>query len=122
MKKLLLTAIIALGTFAALQAQETENQNPTLEVQEEVEPKDATLIAKANVQTFKEVKISELPKAVTDAVAKDFAGASVQKAYVNEKSQFKLVLSSGDAKKAASKTVFVTKDGKWIKNVEARQE
>ncbi len=126
MKKLLLTAVFALGTLTAIQAQEkeveVEVQDPTNAVQEETTQENAKLLAKADVQpvAFKEIKVTELPAAVNEAVAKDFEGAVVQKAYVNEKQEFKLVLAT-DVKdaKAATKTVFASKDGLWIKQPKA---
>ena len=132
MKKLLLTAVVALGTLTAMQAQEkevevevetnVEVQDPTNAMQEEVVQEDAKLLAKAEATpvAFKEIKVSELPAAVTKAVATDFKGATVQKAYVNEKKEFKLVLATGaDDAKAATKTVFASKDGAWIKKPKA---
>lgn len=134
MKKLLLTAVVALGTLTAMQAQEkkevtvettVEVQDPTIAVQEEVVQEDAKLMAKAEVTpvAFKEIKVSELPAAVTKAVATDFKGATVQKAYVNEKKEFKLVLVTGakDAKEA-TKTVFASKDGEWIKKPQTKMK
>lgn len=130
MKKLLLTAVVALGTLTAMQAQEKEVkvetnvaiQDPTNAMQEEVVQEDAKLLAKAEAtpQAFKEIKVSELPAAVTKAVATDFEGATVQKAYVNEKKEFKLVLATDvEDAKAATKTVFATKEGEWIKKPKA---
>lgn len=124
MKKLIFTAVFALGTLTAIQAQEkeVEVQDPTNAVQEETVKEDAKLLAKAEAQpvAFKEIKVSEIPAAVSKALATDFKGATVQKAYVNEKQEFKLVLATNakDAKEA-TKTVFASKEGEWIKKPKA---
>ncbi|QIE59980.1 hypothetical protein G5B37_10520 [Rasiella rasia] len=119
MKKLMLTAVIALGTFVAVQAQEKEVIVETqAEVQNPTQQEDAKMMAKAEVskESFKEIKASELPTAVLKAVAADFEGATVEKAYVNDKKEFKLVLQTiSSDKKLATKTVFASKDGTWIK-------
>ena len=126
MKKLLLTAVFALGTLTAIQAQEkeveVEVQDPTNAVQEETVQEDAKLLAKAEAQpvAFKEIKVTELPAPVTKALAKDFNGSTVQKAFVNEKNEYKLVLqTAAKDKKVATKTVFASKEGEWIKKPKA---
>lgn len=125
MKKVLLTAVFALGTLTAIQAQEKEVE-AQVETNEEVTVEgDAQLIAKAdiNVQAFQEIDVTELPEAVTAAVATDFKGATVQKAFVNEKNEFKLVLQTAvEEGKASSKTVFVTNEGVWIKKAKAKMK
>jgi len=127
MKKLLLTAVFALGTLTAMQAQEkeVETQDPTNAVEEVTAQEETKLLAKADAQpvTFKEIKATELPAPVVKALANDFEGATVQKAYVNDKQEYKLVLSAGsnDAK-TATKTVFASKDGEWIKKPKAMQK
>lgn len=122
MKKSMLIAVFALGTLTAIQAQEieVEVQNPTNAVEkvEVTAQKAARLLAKAEVKqvTFKEIKVSELPTLVVEALAKDFEGATVQNAYINEKQEFKLVLATtADDAKAATRTVYATKNGEWIK-------
>lgn len=121
MKRLMLTSVFALGTLTAIQAQETEELQAE-KVEVTVEKEDGKMLAKAeaNVQAFKEIKVSELPAAVNEAVSKDFATSKVEKAYVNEKSEYKLVLQTAvDGGKVASKTVFATKEGEWIKKPKA---
>ncbi|OAD90708.1 hypothetical protein A7A78_05135 [Aequorivita soesokkakensis] len=72
-----------------------------------------TAVIAAPVQDFKEVKASEVPQTVKDAVAKDFSGATISKAYVNANGEYKLDLATAD-KKAA--TVYANAKGEWIKN------
>jgi|TARA_R110002020_G_scaffold30237_1_gene95123 hypothetical protein len=123
MKKLMLTAIFALGTLTAMQAQEKEVEVETnVEVQDPTQQEDTKLMAKmeANTQAFKEIQVADLPAAVAKAVATDFKGATVTKAYVNKSQEFKLVLETAtDEKKVATKTVFATKEGAWIKKPKA---
>ena len=126
MKKLLLTAVVALGTLTAMQAQDTEVQNPTTvqeeTVKEEPVQEDSKMLAKADVEpvTFKEINVTELPAAVSKALAKDFKDATVEKAFVNDKAEYKLVLQTAATDiKISTKTVFATKDGTWIKKPKA---
>jgi len=60
---------------------------------------------------FKEISVSEVPQAVSDAVAKNFPTASLDKAYTNEEKQYKLVLSLEDGTEG---TVYADEDGNWI--------
>jgi hypothetical protein len=61
-------------------------------------------------EKFKEIAIEELPAAVTDAVTKDFASATISKAYVNESEQYKLELTID----GSTSTVYTDKDGNWL--------
>lgn len=124
MKKLMVTAVIALGTLTAMHAQETEVlQAETVEAT--VKQEDGKLLAevKANVQAFKEIKVSELPTAVAAAVSTDFAASKVAQAYVNDKKEYKLVLqTAAEDGTIASKTVFATQEGAWIKKPKAEMK
>jgi hypothetical protein len=60
---------------------------------------------------FKEIAVSEVPQAVTDAVSKNFPTANLDKAYTNEEKQYKLVLSLEDGTQG---TVYADEDGNWI--------
>ncbi|MDO3695750.1 hypothetical protein QVZ41_12945 [Wenyingzhuangia sp. chi5] len=59
---------------------------------------------------FTEIAVEKLPEAVTNAVKKDFATATIDKAYVNSSGQYKLELTVDDA----SNTVYADKDGNWL--------
>jgi len=59
---------------------------------------------------FEAIAVDELPDAVKKAVVKDYTGASVSKAYVNENKQYKLILSM----EGASKTIYANENGEWI--------
>ena len=136
MKKLILSTAIVLGGLTAATAQDKEptamNEQKQTAVEAQVESRieaaqdaDAVVetalekqfeaeIAAADVaQDYKEVKASEVPQTVQDAVAKDFSGATISKAYVNAQGDYKIELATADAKKA---TVYANAKGEWIKN------
>ena len=140
MKKLILSTAIVLGGLTAATAQTDKEQTALNEqkqtaVEAQVESRldaaqdadatvateavDADIVATtAPVQDYKEVKASEVPQTVQDAVAKDFNGATISKAYVNAKGEYKLDLATAD-KKAA--TVYADAKGEWIKNEMKKQ-
>lgn len=134
MKKLILSTSIVLGGLTAATAQADKeatamNEQQQSAVQTEVaqrieaaqeadatvatETPEAEVAATALAQDYKEVKTSEVPKAVQDAVATDFDGATISKAYVNAKGEYKIELATADAKRT---TVYATANGEWIKN------
>lgn len=97
MKKIVLSAAIVLGSLSAFAVTGTElNVNNKLEqvVQDE----------------FAEIEVAKLPQAVSEAVQKDYAGATIDKAYVNDKEEYKLEIS----KDGASQTLYADKEGNWI--------
>ncbi|TXE08578.1 hypothetical protein ES711_08735 [Gelidibacter salicanalis] len=59
---------------------------------------------------YKEIKAEDLPQAVKDALAADFQTATLDKAYVNEKLEYKLELTIEET----ATTVYADKDGNWI--------
>lgn len=129
MKKLILSAAIVLGGLTAVTAQ-TEKEPTAMNAQKQtaVEAKvetqlDAAQDAKtatiaATKQNYTEVKVSELPQAVQDAVAKDFGKATISKAFVNAKGEYKIQLTTADDKAA---TVYANAKGEWIKNDSTKQ-
>ncbi len=125
MKKLILSTAIVLGGLTAATAQTTDkeptamNEQKQTAVEAQVESRidaaqDAeTAVVAEPVQDYKEVKTSEVPQTVQDAVTKDFSGATISKAYVNANGEYKIQLATAD-KKAA--TVYANAKGEWIKN------
>ncbi|SRX52317.1 hypothetical protein [Aequorivita sp. CIP111184] len=124
MKKLILSTAILLGGLTAATAQTEKeptamNEQKQTAVETQVETRieaaqDAETVAiAAPIQDYKEVKTSEVPQTVQDAVAKDFSGATISKAYVNANGEYKIQLATAD-KKAA--TVYANAKGEWIKN------
>lgn len=61
-------------------------------------------------EEFKEIAVDKLPTAITDAVKKNFASATISKAYVNSSEQYKLVLAID----GGTETIYVDKEGKWL--------
>ncbi|MGY5353418.1 hypothetical protein [Wenyingzhuangia sp. IMCC45467] len=61
-------------------------------------------------QGFTEIAVDKLPEVITNAVKKDFEGATIDKAYVNASEQYKLELSIEGAKS----TVYADKEGNWV--------
>ncbi len=98
MKKVFLLSALAfasLTTFATTQVNSIET---------------TTLISQSQ-EEFKEIKPTDIAQPVKDAIQRDFADATVSNAYVNEKNEYKLVLSIGDD----SKTVYADAKGNWLK-------
>ncbi|MFB9052415.1 hypothetical protein ACFFVB_04920 [Formosa undariae] len=61
-------------------------------------------------EEFKEIKVTELPSAVQEAVTVDFPKATILKAYMNEVNEYKLDLSMS----GTIETVYADATGKWI--------
>ncbi|QLE01389.1 hypothetical protein HX109_07360 [Galbibacter sp. BG1] len=97
MKKLVLASVLALGSLTAFAATPVvlENNNETVNtIQEE----------------YQEIDVAEVPQAVTDALAADFPGAEISKAYKNEASEYKLDVMVGEE----TTTLYANENGDWI--------
>ncbi len=99
MKKLILSVAILLGSFATF-AQDAKTV-----------AQSATATATPTQDKFKEVKAEEVPEAVSKSLSKAYPEAKVEKAYVNDKKEYKLDIAVGDQKA----TVFADATGNWIK-------
>lgn len=109
MKKLILSAAIVLGGLTAVSAQtdkEAKSLSHAPQTVEEVAPRMSTA-----VQDYKEVKVSELPQSVKDQVAENFKDATVSKAYVNAKGEYKIHLANANQKDAV---VYTDAKGKLV--------
>lgn len=97
MKKLILSAAIVLGT---------------LSVQAAV-PSITTTISQSVItqDEYTEVGMDALPAAVKSTIEKSFPGTKLDKAYKNDKNEYKLEISNGDKKY----TVFTDASGSIIK-------
>jgi hypothetical protein len=96
MKKLVLSAAILLGslsTFAAI----APVQNSVVKV---------IIIG----DEYTEIKVEELPAAVTDALKTAYPDAVISKAYVNENKEYRLDVKTGDQEGS----LFADANGKWI--------
>lgn len=99
MKKVLLVAVLSLGTMTAF-AQEEEISVETVAT-EVMEEQDA----------FAEVAIEELPEAITVALEAAHPGATISKAYVNEAAQYKLEVATEDGEEVE---LYADAEGNWI--------
>ncbi|MBT0606890.1 hypothetical protein [Aequorivita echinoideorum] len=122
MKKLILSAAIVLGGLTAATAQ-TEKEPTAMNAQKQSATQaqmenrldaaqDAAIPSKP-VQDYKEVKVTDVPVPVREAVKKDFSGATISKAYVNANGEYKIDLATADKK---ASTVYATAQGEWIKS------
>lgn len=97
MKKLFLSAAIVLGSLTSF-ASTTQTAN--------------TIVKTISIEDeYTEIKLEELPAAITDALKKAYPEAVITKAYKNEKAQYKLDVTVGD--KVGN--LFANADGTWIK-------
>ncbi|WDF63159.1 hypothetical protein [Flavobacterium sp. KACC 22763] len=97
MKNLFLSAAIVLGSLTSFASttQVTNTTVKTISIEDE----------------YTEIKLEELPAAITDALKKAYPEAVITKAYKNEKAQYKLDVTVGD--KVGN--LFANADGTWIK-------
>lgn len=97
MKKLILSAAIALGSLSTYASTQTtpEQAKMTISIQAE----------------YTEVSADAVPAAVKTALQTAYPGAKLDKAFVNEKKEYKLEISVGDQKA----TVFSDVNGNWLK-------
>ena len=97
MKKVFLTAAIILGGLST-HATSAIAMNQTDEIMIAVQ------------DDYKEIKTESIPQAVKDALATDFQTATLDKAYVNHKQEYKLEITVD----GAASTVYADIDGNWI--------
>lgn len=97
MKKLFLSAAIVLGSLTSF-ASTTQVNN--------------TIVKTISIEDeYTEIKLEELPAAISEALKKAYPEAVITKAYKNEKSEYKLDVTVGD--KVGN--LFANADGTWIK-------
>jgi hypothetical protein len=97
MKNLFLSAAIVLGGLTSFAS--------TL-------PNTTTIVKTISIQDeYTEIKLEEVPSAVTDALKKAYPDAVLSKAFKNTASQYKLDVTVGD--KVGS--LYANADGTWIK-------
>jgi hypothetical protein len=100
MKKLILSAAIVLGSLS------TFAQSSKVKKVERVET-----TTKVVEEKFTEIKSEEVPEPIKIAFKTAYPEAVIEKAFVNEKKEFKLEIKNGDQKA----TVYADADGNWIK-------
>ena len=97
MKRLILSAVVVLGTMS---------------IHANVLPVSKDTKATVIVQTeYTEVTADAVPAAVKTALQTAYPGAKLEKAFVNEKKEYKLEISVGDQKA----TVYSDVNGNWLK-------
>lgn len=97
MKNLFLSAAIVLGSLTSF-ASTTQVTN--------------TIVKTISIEDdYTEIKLEELPAAITESLKKAYPEAVITKAYKNEKSEYKLDVTVGD--KVGN--LFANADGTWIK-------
>jgi len=97
MKKLFISAAIVLGSMTSFAS---------------TSPITNTIVKTVSLQDeYTEIKVEEVPSAVTDALKKAYPDAVLNKAYKNAASQYKLEVTVGD--KVGS--LYANADGSWVK-------
>ncbi|MFW0739027.1 hypothetical protein [Flavobacterium sp. T12S277] len=97
MKNLFLSAAIVLGGLTSFAS---------------TSPISNTIVKAVSFQEeYTEIKVEEVPAAVTAALKKAYPDALLSKAYKNEKSEYKLEVTVGDKVGA----LYANADGTWIK-------
>ncbi|WP_268225268.1 hypothetical protein [Sinomicrobium oceani] len=95
MKKAILASALVFGIFAAQATPVIAHNNNIVTVQQE---------------EFTEVPVDQVPQEVSDALSRDFEGATISKAYTNEAKEYKLEISMN----GEENVLFADKDGNWI--------
>lgn len=96
MKNLFLSAAIVLGGLTSFAS---------------TTPVNNTIVKTISVaDEYTEIKLEELPAAITESLKKAYPNAVITKAYKNEKSEYKLDVTVGD--KVGN--LFANADGTWI--------
>ncbi|MEO7976920.1 hypothetical protein [Flavobacterium sp.] len=97
MKNLFLLSAIVLGSLTTFASATPKTNTPVIEISVQEE--------------YTEIKVEELPSAISEALKKAYPDAVLTKAYKNAKSEYKLDVTVGD--KVGS--LFANADGTWIK-------
>ncbi|AIY12306.1 hypothetical protein [Cellulophaga baltica] len=70
-----------------------------------------TIVVSATQDSFSEIEKSELPEAVSSAVATNYPSATIDKAYVNDQKQYKIEVS---LEGGTTGTLYADENGNWI--------
>ncbi len=97
MKKLVFTAALAFGSLSMIAATTPIFGNE--------------IITTVMNQDFTEIAIEELPSAITEALAKDHPGATIEKAFVNEEAKYKLEVTKEDG---SAVELYADAEGNWL--------
>jgi uncharacterized protein YcnI len=112
MKKLLLSTAILLGSLSTFAQASTTIAVGQAESNTKIATSVKTEMPSTNTQdSYTEVKLDEVPTDVKVSLLKIFPGSKLEKAYVNDKKEYKLEVKAGKK----SNTVFADATGKLIK-------
>jgi len=100
MKKLMILSAAALAICLAM---------PTLA--EATTVQNMTLVSQTKAVKYQEIAPTALPEVINAAIAKDYAGSAIDKAFQGDDGSFKVILS----KDAAKTTLLFSSKGELIK-------
>ncbi|MFV8341361.1 hypothetical protein [Flavobacterium sp. XS2P39] len=100
MKKLILSVAIVLGSLSTFAQSSKVNKEEKIET-----------TTKVVEEKFTEIKAEEVPEALQIALKTAYPEAVIEKAFINEKKEFKLEIKNGDQKA----TVYADANGNLIK-------
>lgn len=63
------------------------------------------------IQDYTEIATSDLPAPIVNALASDYQGAMLNKAYVDEENNYKLEITSQDG---SSVVLYADEEGNWL--------
>ncbi|CAM3919426.1 MULTISPECIES: hypothetical protein [Flavobacterium] len=95
MKRIILLAIFGFASISTFSVEKNTSVKTQITVAQE---------------EYKELPVDKLPTAVKEAVKKDFEGAVITKAYINEDKEYKLELQL----ETVTQTVFIDANGYWL--------
>ena len=96
MKRLFLSVAIVAASLTSFASTTILNSNEIITIVQE---------------EYTEITSDKLPEAVLSAIKNSYPDATIDKAYVNEKKEYKIEIAVGDQKAA----VFADANGNWIK-------
>lgn len=111
MKKLIIASVLILSASFTVHAQVA----PKAATVNDNSPKQNLAVAAQPQQlapNYTHVTVADLPPAVIEAVATNFETATISRAFVNEESEYKIILILADKENL---TVFANTNGEWIK-------
>ena len=99
MKKLVFATALAIGSLGTITATET---TPIFH---------DGIMEGIFSQDFSEIKLEDVPEAITKALEKDFPGATITKAFANEESTYKLEVAKSESEAI---TLYADAEGNWL--------
>tara|TARA_R110000796_G_scaffold250788_3_gene380640 strand:+ start:44766 stop:45071 length:306 start_codon:yes stop_codon:yes gene_type:complete len=99
MKKLVFATALAIGSLGTITATET---TPIFH---------DGIMEGIFSQDFTEIKLEEVPEAITKALEKDFPGATITKAFINGESEYKLEVAKSESE---SVELYADAEGNWL--------